>query len=333
MDKLRVAIMGASGLVGREIIRLLEDHPFFRLDALYGSQASAGSRLLIDRKGGVMEIQKADAEEITKRKFDFIFSAVSEQSATSLELELRSMNNRIVTNASGNRMLPDVPIVVPEVNYEEISALGGSGYILANGNCSTIGLVLGLAPLRNFGPRNVDVTTMQAVSGAGYPGTPSLDIMSNVIPYISGEEEKMIRETRKIFSLGEKLDFSIAATCTRVPVVNGHMESVTVTFGSRLQESEVVDAFRSFRNHELPGRLPSLPEHPLILRGEVDRPQPRIDAGESQDMKSGMQVSIGRIRISENRLQFILVVNNLIRGAAGSTLLNAEVAAVTGGYI
>lgn len=333
MDRLKVAIMGASGLVGRQIIRLLEDHPFFELDALYGSQSSAGSKLKINNDGTFMKIQEAVAEEITKKKFDFIFSAVSEQSATSLERQLRSMGNRVVTNASGNRMLPDVPIVVPEVNYGQISGLGNDGYIVANGNCSTIGLVLGLAPLLKFEPESVDVTTMQAVSGAGYPGTSSLDILSNVVPYIPGEEEKMVTETHKIFGFLKKDDFGITATCTRVPVINGHLESVTVTFLSRIEREDVIDAFRAFRNHELPGHLPTLPDHPLLLNEEEDRPQPRIDSGEFQDPKRGMQVSVGRIRISRNKLQFILVVNNLIRGAAGSTLLNAEVAAVVGGFL
>ena len=164
MDRLKVAILGATGIVGKELIRMLEKHPYFELDGLYASRNSAGNSLQIGKDGLSMEIQEADAQEISRQHYDYVFSAVSEQSATSLERELRDMGNRIVTNASGNRMLPDVPIVVPEINFKEISKLD-KGYILANGNCSTIGLVLGLAPVAEFGIKGVNVTTLQAVSG------------------------------------------------------------------------------------------------------------------------------------------------------------------------
>ncbi len=331
MDRLKVAILGATGIVGKELIRILEKHPYFALDALYASRHSAGNSMQIDKDGLSMEIREADAEEINRQHYDYIFSAVSEQSATTLERELRGMGNRIVTNASGNRMLPDVPIVVPEINFKEISNLN-KGYILANGNCSTIGLVLGLAPVAEFSIKSVDVTTLQAVSGAGYPGIPSLDILSNVVPFIQGEEEKIIAETHKILDSRSRTKFRLSATCTRVPVVNGHLESVTVEFDSIVAFDEILDSFRLFKNKDLPSGLPTLPERPIILQDAKDRPQPRLDSGKPGKM-DGMQVSIGRIRVTGNILQFVLVVDNLVRGAAGSTLLNAEVAATLGGQI
>jgi aspartate-semialdehyde dehydrogenase len=331
MDRLKVAILGATGIVGRELIRMLENHPYFELDALYASQNSAGSFLQIGEDGLTMKVQQAEAEMISKNHYDYVFSAISEQSATILERELRDKGNRIVTNASGNRMLTDVPIVVPEINFTEISKLD-KGYILANGNCSTIGLVLGLAPVAEFGIKSVDVTTLQAVSGAGYPGTPSLDILSNVIPFIQGEEEKIVAETHKILDPRGGTKFRLTATCTRVPVINGHLESVTVECDSGLVRDEILDSFRLFRNKDLPSGLPTLPDQPLVLQDGKDRPQPRLDSGKPGKL-DGMRVSIGRVRVLDNILQFVLVVDNLIRGAAGSTLLNAEVAATIGGYL
>jgi aspartate-semialdehyde dehydrogenase len=331
MDRLKVAILGATGTVGKELIRMIENHPYFELSALYASKNSAGSSMEIGKDGISMEVRHADAKEISKQHFDFIFSAVSEQSAAILERELREMGSRIITNASGNRMLPDVPIVVPEINFKEISKLD-KGYILANGNCSTIGLVLGLAPVGEIGIKSVNVTTLQAVSGAGYPGTPSLDILSNVIPYIQNEEEKIVAETHKILASQRMSRFRLTATCTRVPVLNGHLESVTVELNSCVGIDEILDSYRLFKNNDLPSGLPTLPVQPIILHEGKDRPQPRLDSGKPGKL-DGMQVSIGRVRLNDDVLQFVLVVDNLIRGAAGSTLLNAEVAATLGGYL
>jgi len=331
MDRLKVAVLGATGIVGKELVRMLENHPYFELSALYASRNSAGIPIEIGEDGLSMDVKHADAEEISRQHFDYIFSAVSEQSATMLERELREMGNRIVTNASGNRMQPDVPIVVPEINFKEISKLK-EGFILANGNCSTIGLVLGLAPVAEFGIKSVDVTTLQAVSGAGYPGTPSLDILSNVIPYIQNEEGKIVAETHKILDSQIKPRFRLTATCTRVPVINGHLESVTLELNAVPEPDEILDAFRLFRNNDLPKGLPSLPVRPIVVHAREDRPQPRLDCGKP-DILDGMQVSIGRVRVTGNILQFVLVVDNLIRGAAGSTLLNAELAAKLGGYL
>lgn len=331
MDRLKVAVLGATGIVGKELIRLLDDHPFFEIEAVYASQNSIGTVMPVSSKGHKMEVQHAETDEISRHHFDFIFSAVSEQSATLLERELMKNGNRIITNASGNRMLPDVPILVPEINFKEVSKLHNS-YIIANGNCSTIGLVLALAPLAKFIIKSVNVTTLQAVSGAGYPGTPSMDILSNVIPYIPGEEEKLVAETHKILDPYNKHNFQLTATCTRVPVINGHMESVAVNLGSEVSLNDIVDSFSAFSNPDLPRDLPTLPDKPIIFHEEVDRPQPRLDSI-NQGKLPGMQVSVGRARISDHVLQFVLVVDNLIRGAAGSTLLNAEVAARMGGYI
>ncbi len=330
MDRLSVAVLGATGLVGKELIRMLHDHPFFQLAGLYASEKSLGTPIseLSESYDIDLKVEKSDAEEIKKKKFDVIFSAISEQSATLLERDLAATGSHVVTNASGNRMLDSTKIVVPEVNFEDAASLNPDGFILANGNCSTIGFVLGIEPLSAYGIRSAYVTTIQSLSGAGYPGVPALDILGNIIPFIPEEEEKIIRETRKILKLGaERNNFDISATCTRAPVANGHTECITLNLNEKVEYDDVRRRFIEFPRKRLPSGLPTLPGRTIIVMDDKDRPQPRLDSilGNRKSSR-GMPVAIGRIRVEGHRVQFILVINNLVRGAAGSTLLNAEIA-------
>ncbi len=333
MDKYRVGVIGATGLVGRTLIKMLASHPFFDLDGIYASESSRGYSLsnispLFEKS---LTVERSDVSLINSKKFDLVFSAVSEKNAASIERQLSENGNVVITNASGNRMEPDVPLIIPEINGQLLTEYNENGKIIANGNCSTIGLSFGIAPLLDYGIKSVEVTTLQAVSGAGYPGVPSYDILSNVIPFIENEESKMINETSKIFRpfLTENSMFDVAATCTRVPVENGHLEAITIT--TEKDTDSVEDIYKSFKGTKLPSGLPTLPEKPIIVFNESDRPQPKLDTMlPESDGKRGMSVAVGRIRKNKKRVMIVLLVNNLIRGAAGSTLLNAELAVKSG---
>lgn len=331
MDKIKVGLLGGTGLVGQEFARMISDHPFLELVSVYASVRSSGSRysaFLSDDSLAAsydhMVVKKADTQTILGDRNDIIFSAVSDSAAGNIEKDLAARGVKVFTNASANRMDPKVPLVVPEINASILESLNSDGgYIVANGNCSTIGLALGIAPLSGYGIRKVNVTTMQAVSGAGYPGVPSLDILSNIVPFIQSEEEKIARESAKIFA---SPDLDVNATCTRAPLRNGHLESVTVTLDSMADESDIVRSYRNFKNGALKSAFPTLPENSVILRNEKDRPQPLLDvmAG-SPDRARGMAVTVGRIRKKGNDISMLVLVHNLIRGAAGSAILNAEI--------
>ncbi len=330
MDRIKVGLLGGTGLVGQVFARMLADHPFFELSSVYASDRSAGSGYssfisddLRDLYGHIV-VEKADTSTILAGKNEVIFSAVSDHAAGKVEKDLRDHGVKVFTNASANRMDPSVPLVVPEINASSLEALNPEeGFIVANGNCSTIGLSLGIAPLSAFGIRKVEVTTMQAVSGAGYPGTPSLDILSNIVPFIQSEEEKISRESVKIFGNPQ---MEVNATCTRVPIRDGHLESVTVTLDEKVDESDVFKAYRGFRNGVIRGSYPTLPHNSVIVRTEQDRPQPLMDvmAG-TPERARGMAVTVGRIRQKGSAISMVILVHNLIRGASGSALLNAEV--------
>lgn len=339
MSKRRVAVLGASGMVGQRFCEMLSDHPFFDLPALYASERSGGRKLndvlllpeprisqeLLDAK-----IEALDINAITAERFDIIFSALPTAVAKEVEGELRKRGQRIFTNASPYRMEKDVPLVVPEVNHEHLDLVRDSGFIVANGNCSAIGLALGLKPLQPLGISRVEVTTLQALSGAGYPGVPSLDALSNVIPYIDGEEEKLEREVPKMLGTVENgaikpAPISIRATCTRVPVREGHLESVSVDVERDTDEREVEELFSNFRSLPQELQLPSAPRRPIIVSSSHLRPQPALDvnAGEPQRAR-GMAATVGRVRVRGRNVRFIILSHNTIRGAAGGSVLNAE---------
>ena len=346
-DRLRTAVLGASGVVGQRFCELLSAHPFFAPPDLYGSERSGGKRLCevltipeARISGELLEsrIAPADAAAVRKGGYDIIFSALPTKIAGDMELELAAAGCRVFTNASPNRMRRDVPLVVPEVNHDHLSMVkGGGGFIVANGNCSAIGLALGLKPLQQFGIRSVEVTTLQALSGAGYPGVPSLDALSNVIPYIADEEEKLREEIPKMFGTVESgtvksASMEVNATCTRVPVREGHTESVTAVLESGPSADAVAAAFTNFRSLPQELSLPTAPAVPVILTRENGRPQPLLDvnAGEP-DRARGMAATVGRLRVAGNTVRFVVLTHNTIRGAAGGSVLNAEIVHRQGG--
>jgi aspartate-semialdehyde dehydrogenase len=254
--------------------------------------------------------------------------------AGEVEKEFAQAGHVVVSNSSNYRMEPDVPLLIPDVNPDHLALArqqrqqrGWKGMIITNPNCTTVGLVMSLAPLeRAFGLEKVLMTSMQAVSGAGYPGVPTLDILANVIPFIAGEEEKVERETRKL--LGKMVDghvkmgdFAVSAHCNRVPVEDGHTETISVALRTKATLSDLVEAWRAYRSVPQERNLPSAPKHPIIVREERDRPQPKFDL----NAEHGMATVVGRLReCPVLHFKYVALSHNTIRGAAGAALLNAE---------
>ena len=268
-----------------------------------------------------------------------IFSALDSSVAGEVEAEFAAAGHVVVSNSRNHRMDPLVPLLIPEVNPEHLDLLplqkqkkGWKGAIVTNPNCSTVFLVMALAALRPFDPKRVLVTTLQALSGAGYPGVASLDASANVIPYIEGEEEKIEAESRKIlgrFENGviEPFAAEVSATATRVPVIDGHTETVSVELDKQASRDEILHAFRSFSGEPQESSLPSAPLHPIAYHDLPNRPQPRLDA----EREDGMVVHIGRLRSCPVlSYKFVVLGHNTIRGAAGAALLNAELLAARG---
>lgn len=349
LSKKKVAVLGATGAVGQRIVHMLRNHPWFDVTSL-AAGGSAGKRygdavkwLLPDDvpgnlKDAVINLSSPDAVDA-----DFVFSALPSSVAREVEPAFAESGFPVVSNASAYRMEPDVPLVVPEVNPDHVKLVdaqrsnrGWDGFIAADPNCSTINFVVALKPLQDImSISRVFVTTMQAVSGAGYPGLPSLDILGNVIPYIGGEEEKMQTETRKVLGVLEgglvkEAPFRVAASCNRVPVVDGHLEAIYLESPEKVSLDEVEAAFREFRGGAHTLGLPTAPEKPVILRGEADRPQTRLDG--LAGSVPGMSVSVGRVRhgLDERSLQFVALGHNTIRGAAGGAITLAELLAAEG---
>lgn len=339
--KIRVGILGATGMVGQRFIQLLANHPLFEVTALAASDRSQG------RAYGKACAWRLPGEIPARVKpliiespqppldCDVIFSSLPADVAREAEPAFARAGYPVISNASAFRMEPDVPLVIPEVNPEHIAVLEeqrrnrgfSGGYIVTNPNCSTINLALALAPLHaRFGVEAVIATTIQAVSGAGYPGVASLDVIDNILPHIEGEEAKMEREPQKI--LGEyahgqfaPAKFAVSAQCHRANVSDGHVVAVRVKFSRRAKLEEVRAALANFRSVPQELRLPSAPERPLIVRDEADRPQPRLD----RDAGKGMSVTIGRIfKDTVLDYRFVTLGHNTIRGAAGAAILNAE---------
>ena len=345
--KYRVGILGATGTVGQRFIQLLQAHPLFEVTALAASDRSAGkpySEACTWRLPGEMP---SAVETIIVQPpqppldCDFVFSSLPGDIARQSEESFARAGYPVISNSSAFRMDADVPLLIPEVNHEHLRLLDtqraerdfeNNGFIVTNPNCSTIMIALALAPLHaRFGIEAALVTTMQALSGAGYPGVPSLDINDNVLPHISNEEEKIETETQKILgkmsgSSIEAAGFAVSAQCHRVNVSDGHMAAVRVKFSLTVELAEVRDALATFTSLPQEMRLHSAPPQPIIVRGEADRPQPRLD----RDAGNGMSVTIGRIapdRVLDYR--FVALSHNTIRGAAGAAILNAELLAAT----
>lgn len=333
----KVAVLGATGTVGQWFVRLLAKHPWFEITSLAASERSAGREY-----GDVVRWQLAGSipEEVRDIEVtlpnpkpdvdaDIVFSALPSDIARSTEEEFAEAGYVVASNASSHRMDKDVPLIIPEVNADHLGLIeeqrrkGRDGFIITNPNCSVIIMTLALAPLMDFGIDEVRVATMQAVSGAGYEGVPSMGILDNVIPFISGEEEKMEREPLKI--LGEfggdaiiNADFSISASCHRVPILDGHTEAIWVKLREDVSVDEVKGVFFDFDLRGLD--TPMAPSRPIIVREEGDRPQPRLDRLASD----GMSVSVGRIRRDGKGIKYVALGHNAIRGAAGASILNAE---------
>jgi aspartate-semialdehyde dehydrogenase len=347
MKKMAVAVLGATGMIGQRFIQLLEDHPYFKITGLYASERSEGKRLedVLKLKDHIFknDTMKMVIDQINTKKIvdecDLAFSGLPSDIAKDYESSLASAGLPVFSNAASHRMRPDVPILVPEVNPSHIdivriqSTYGDGGYIVTNPNCSAAGLAIPMKAIDDaFGLDTVVVTTYQAVSGAGYPGVPSLDILGNIIPFIKNEEEKMEEEMLKMLGKFENdaiknADFNILASCTRVPVMDGHLESVTMTLRKDPTIEDLRRCLSSFRAEPQRLELPIAPRIPIIVRPEENRPQPLIDvnAGEPEKAK-GMAVTVGRLRMKGNFYKMFLLSHNTIRGGAGGSVLNAELA-------
>jgi aspartate-semialdehyde dehydrogenase len=345
--KFKVGILGATGMVGQRFIQLLEDHPQFEITALAASDRSQGKSFeeactwrLAGEMPAFVKSMKVEAPQ-PPLHCDLIFSSLPGDIARESEGAFAHAGFPVISNSSAFRMDGDVPLLIPEVNHQHIALLevqrknyaGQKGYVVTNPNCSTIMLALALAPLQaKFGVSSVVATTMQALSGAGYPGVASLAISDNVLPFIEGEEEKIEQETLKI--LGrlhddtiDKAAMNVSAQCNRVNVSDGHMAAVRVKLVKAATIDEVREALASFTALPQERHLHSAPERPIIMREELDRPQPRLD----RDAGKGMSVTIGRLQ-TDNVLdyRFVALSHNTIRGAAGAAILNAELLIATG---
>jgi len=336
--RIEVGILGATGMVGQHFIKFLQGHPWFDLKWLGASDRSAGKKYkdaMTWHLPGSVPATVADLIVEDSKPGNaprLLFSAMDASVATEIERAFAAAGHFVVSNSKNHRMEADVPLLVPEINADHLKlvpaqeARGWKGRIVTNPNCSTIGLTMGLGPLKQFGITRVIVTTMQAISGAGYPGVASMDIVGNVIPFIGGEEEKMQAETQKI--LGEfrgdhiePLAARVSAHCNRVAVVDGHTETVSVEFSSKPSEQDLRRAIVQFAGVPQERKLPSAPPQPVIYLDEGNRPQPRKDA----ERERGMAAFVGRLRpCPALDWKFVVLSHNTIRGAAGAAVLNAE---------
>ena len=346
MRKRKVAVLGATGTVGQRFIGLLQGHPWFEIAALTTSDAKAGKRygdVTPWHWGTDIPAEIADMTLLPTRAdldAEICFSALPSDAAEVWETALAEAGHHVFSNVKTHRMDPDVPLMVAEVNPEHMHALDAqrrarrwTGSIVANGNCSAIGFVLAAAPLqRRFGIERAVVTTMQALSGAGYPGVASLDALDNVVPFIAEEEEKMEQESKKFLGRwdGKRFvdaDFAFSAHCNRVSVRDGHTETVTLALRGSPSVDEVKTALREFRGRPQELDLPTAPKRPIHVREERDRPQPMLD----RDTERGMAATVGRVRADPVLgVKFVVLTHNTIRGAAGASVLNAELLAAEG---
>jgi len=335
---MKAAILGATGLVGQRFVQLLNNHSWFEISAVTGSERSAGMRygeavnwrMETNLKHEVAEltVQPSDPRDIDA---DVMFSALPADQALKVEEDFTKAGFAVVSNASAHRMESDVPLMNPEANFNHLTLIDEQrrkrkwdGALVTNPNCTTAVLTLSLKPISDtFGLKNIIISSMQAVSGAGYPGVASLDIIDNIIPFIRDEEEKVQRETKKILGSIEKpADFNVSASCHRVPVIDGHTEAVFVQTEEAATPEDVAKCMSEFIAEPQKLKLPSAPERPIVLKQEQDRPQPRFDRTEGL----GMSVVVGRVRNDPvfNGIKYIALGHNTIRGAAGCAVLIAE---------
>jgi aspartate-semialdehyde dehydrogenase len=335
--RIEVGILGATGMVGQNFVKFLQGHPWFDLKWLGASDRSAGKKyndaMNWNLSGSVPESVAGLTVEDCKpgNAPHLLFSAMDAGVATEIERAFAQAGHVVVSNSRNHRMERDVPLLVPEVNADHLKLVCAQktrwkGQIVTNPNCSTVGLTMGLGPLKQFGITKVIVTTMQAISGAGYPGVASMDVVGNVIPYIGMEEEKMEMETQKIMGdfAGdhiEPLAARVSAHCNRVSVVDGHTETVSLAFSGKPTAADLRAAFDNFTAAPQERNLPSAPRRPVIYLTEQNRPQPRKDA----ERERGMAAFVGRLRACPVLdFKFVVLSHNTIRGAAGAAVLNAE---------
>ncbi|MGC8793479.1 MAG: aspartate-semialdehyde dehydrogenase [Bryobacteraceae bacterium] len=337
--KIEVGILGATGMVGQSFIKFLQGHPWFQIKWLGASDRSAGKKFAEAtawRLDGEMPEAVRDlvVEECRPGNAPrLLFSAMDASVATEIERAFAAAGHFVVSNSKNHRMEPDVPLLIPEINPDHLrlapvqrARRGWKGLIVTNPNCTTVVLTMALAPLKQFGIRRAIMTSMQAISGAGYPGVPGMDVNANVIPFIGGEEDKVESEPLKILGrfTGEAIEplaARISAHCNRVPVVDGHTETVSVELEARVSHQDVLEAIRGFRGLPQQRGLPSAPARPLIYMEQPDRPQPRRDV----ERERGMSVFVGRLRpCPVLDYKFVAMGHNTVRGAAGAAVLNAE---------
>jgi aspartate-semialdehyde dehydrogenase len=340
MPTIPVGILGATGMVGQQFVALLTNHPWFRVSWLGASERSQGKQY---RDAAAWRLSAPLADEVAALTVDaatpgrapqLVFSGLDSSVAGEIEAAFAQAGHTIVSNSRNHRMEQTVPLLIPEINADHLALLaaqraaqGWKGQIVTNPNCAAVVLAMALAPLRQFGLKATTVTTMQAISGAGYPGVASWDILGNIIPYIGGgEEEKIETETKKILGClrdgrVDPHELVISAQTTRVGVPNGHTGSISVRLDQQPPVEALIDAWRSFRGRPQQLKLPSAPPEPIVYLTEANRPQPSLDV----DRGRGMTVSVGRLRpCPVLDYKFIALGHNTIRGAAGAAILNAE---------
>jgi aspartate-semialdehyde dehydrogenase len=338
-NRIPVGILGATGMVGQQFVKFLQNHPWFEIAWMGASDRSAGKpyreatswRLDGAMPAGVWNLEVQECKPANAPRL--MFSSMDASVATEIEQDFAKSGHVVVSNSRNHRMEPDVPLLIPDVNPDHLKIIphqqrvrGWKGQIATNPNCSTVVLAMALAPLKQFGITRVVATTMQAISGAGYPGVASMDINANVIPFIGGEEEKMQQETQKILGdfVGDSLrplNARVSAHCNRVPVVDGHTVTVSVEFERKPSKDEIIRAMVNHRSVPQERKLPSAPAQPIIYMEENDRPQPRRDV----ERERGMAVFVGRMReCPVLDYKFVALGHNTIRGAAGAAVLNAE---------
>jgi aspartate-semialdehyde dehydrogenase len=349
MAKRKAAILGSSGMIGQRFAHMLDAHPYFEVVAYCASDKSDGKKLAdvwrlsdveLNLRLGAKTIQATNPAALGRQDVEVVFSGLPSDVAGPVEDECAEHGMAVFSNAASHRMEHDTPILIPEINPDHLSSVEvqkkrrkNGGFIVTNANCSVTGLALGLKPLLDeFGFRDVNVATYQALSGAGYPGMASLDILGNVLPWIKNEEEKMTAEGKKIlgsYKNGKFVDspISIQACCARVNVRDGHLEAVFIKDKHMPEAKTIARTLADFTAKPQKLKLPSAPERPIIVRKEPDRPQPLldVDAGVPERAK-GMSVTVGRIRVDKDCLRFFLLSHNTIRGGAGGSVLNAELA-------
>jgi len=343
LRKLSVGVLGATGTIGQMFLSMLGSHPNFKVKCIAASKRSAGKRLrnlrvLYPICDEFLEMPIQDVETAKFDELDLVFSGLPSDVAGPVESRIAQTGTWVFSNAASHRMDRHAPILLPEVNASHIRVVerqATRGKIVTNSNCTTVGLVIALAPIKDLCER-VHMVSYQALSGGGYPGVPSLDGLGNVMPYIEKEEPKVVQETRKMLGrerngIIDDWDVEVTAQCARVPVRDGHLEAVSIDLTERTGAKEVKERMSSFRGEMKGMRLPTAPERPIIVMEEPDRPQPVLDvnAGEPERAR-GMSAVVGRVNVQGRKLMFYVLSHNVVRGGAGESILNAEYALAKG---